>query len=254
MRHLLAACVILVSVTSAHAQTPPDTPSRPLYVGASVHSSTNQRRPDKDSCSFGWSSQIGSFCGSAAGTGLGVTTTVGGFFTRGVGLELAAEFGTSRTGTAYYYHYAGHFASDRTDATYTHREQLFSVLLRIRLPLRNKRTSIEPVVGATYARANDRLKNKVNTFISNDSIPPKQVISYPNDNSTGRTAPGLSTGADMVAAIGRQVSVVGSVRLRCTAWKQLDLPTGWRDVPTVVPVGVGPFSIQLGAGLRWGGR
>jgi hypothetical protein len=248
MRQLLAACALLLFAAPAPAQTPPDSRSGSWYVGVSVLSWTNQQGPVEQPCDYGRFSQGGAFCTSAIGTGLGILTRVGGFISTRASLEVEAALGTSRTGTATYFQYAGHFATDRTDATYVRREQLFSLLLRLHLTLAHGRASVEPVVGGTLAHANDSLTHQVNVVAS--TWPTWSGTSYPSDESTGGMAVGVSAGVDIVAPVSPRISLVGTARLRSIDWGEMD----WRNAPGQVPAGVGGLSVQIGGGLRWGGR
>jgi hypothetical protein len=243
----LALFLLLALASNDYAQSSSGPPSVSWYWGASLVLWVTQREPSDDCSNPHSVPQAGLACWGVGGAKPGVLATVGGFITPRYGLEFEAALEGSRTGAAMYMLFTDHYSTNRTDATYSHKEYMFSALHRLHFTPGKRRTAIEPVVGFTLAIANDELTNQVGVFYSSWT---SQTTTWPYpDAVTRRVASGASTGVDVVTPLGRHVSFVGTARLRWIAWPET---IGTDKLPDAVPVRVGRLSFQFGAGLRWG--
>jgi hypothetical protein len=248
----LVPVLVAAAASHVHAQPLGTGAPRVWHLGFSAVASTNTAGLESAPCDNP-QGQLGDFCGNAGGTGAGLTLSFGRTVSRRASFELEAAVATTRTGKATYYRYAGHFATNRTDATYTHREQFFSALFRFHPGRRGRRPSIEPVVGATLAHGADALTSQTQTLV-NSSVNFRRTT-RPEDVSTSRWALGVTGGADVLLASNRRAAFALTARLRLVGWERVassEMPGNLLG-PRLVPAAVGRLTLQLGAGIRWGG-
>ena len=209
------------------AQKPGDTPPS-WFVGVSVLSTT--RPPGEQDYHFSTP--------GLGGTTIGVAASFGIFLTPrwSVGLDL------SRPGTLTGPFNFDHF--ERVYATATHNETLVGPTVRWH-PMTG-RLRLEPLAVVTFAFETVDLTGRAE--YSNSLVPLVKVTSLPDVSGSIRHV-GYGGGVDVVAEITKNVSVTFSARVSHYAGR-------WGIPNTDTPglVGLGKWTNQIGAGLRFTSR
>lgn len=243
-----AVVLILACASTAEAQQTRPSSGIALFAAASIGLARFNPPPQNAQCPP--ASNRGDFCGRASGATPLIAGGAGIFFSQYVGLGFEGSLSRRRVGSATYGQ-PSHTDYDITTAVFEHSaERSVSAILRARLLMGKRGAGIEPVAGVMISRATDRLTDQVR--VSSPAGFPRLTTNRP-DAATAYSAKGFIVGVDVMSRSARNVSFVGSARLRWLNWP-LTNSTYHTGSPQIVPVSIGRWSLMLSAGVRFTSR